>query len=191
MGYHTEFEGYVAVSPPLNTAEVAYLTRFNDSRRWDRSTGPYDTDDAGYYTSGNNDRRNKPTPGQPDLWCPWTPTPDGTALAWDGTEKPYEGEAWMAYLINHFLKPEAVVQVRLPGGLVPAEWILPKEFESFTFNHTCIGGFHARGDEPSDTWTLIVRDNVVTRKEGRVPLLPEPADVEYTVERIYPAELES
>src|ERR1044072_21081 len=169
MGYHTEFEGYVAVSPPLNAAEVAYLTRFNGSRRWDRLTGPYDTNDAGYYISGNNYRRATPPPDQPGLWCPWTPTPDGTALAWDGCEKPYAAVEWMNLLIHHFLREEAVASQPLPDG-----WVRPCEFDQFTFNHSLTGGFHAQGAAKNDAWTLLVRDNVVTHVNGHVPPLPVP-----------------
>jgi len=33
MGYTTEFDGSVRISPPLNAHEIAYLRRFAVSRR--------------------------------------------------------------------------------------------------------------------------------------------------------------
>lgn len=179
MGHHTDFEGYVGVSPPLNAAEVAYLTAFNDSRRWDRVTGPYATDDPGYYARGNNDRRHKPAPDQPGLWCPWKPTPDGTALVWDGCENPYAAVEWMRYIINHFLRPEAIVQqyttstADIPALDVPYGWVMAPEFARFTFDHACVGGFHAQGVQAKDAWTLLVRDNKVTHATAHKPLLPD------------------
>lgn len=189
MGYHTNYEGRVEISPPLNAAEVAYLRRFNESRRWDRTTGPYDTDDTYAYTRGNAGLGNRPPSGQPELWCPWRPTDDGTALEWDGCEKPYEGEAWMRYLVNHFLRPGAAVQHLLAGGDAPDGWVVPEEFARFTFNHTLNGGFHAEGEERNDVWTLIVASNDVMRAEGHVPL-PDPNAATYTAERVFPTEIE-
>ena len=37
MGYTTEFEGSVSISPPLNAHEISYLRKFAASRRMDRA----------------------------------------------------------------------------------------------------------------------------------------------------------
>ena len=37
MGYTTEFDGSVSISPPLNAHEIAYLRKFAASRRMDRA----------------------------------------------------------------------------------------------------------------------------------------------------------
>ncbi|MGD9728451.1 MAG: hypothetical protein AB7L09_02675 [Nitrospira sp.] len=42
---------------------------------------------------------------QPGLWCQWEPSGDGERLAWDGGEKFYKYEAWLAYIIDNFLSP--------------------------------------------------------------------------------------
>lgn len=42
---------------------------------------------------------------QPGLWCLWIPNEDGSAIVWDEGEKFYEYEAWMQYLLDHFLTP--------------------------------------------------------------------------------------
>lgn len=74
MGYATEFDGSVSISPPLNAHEIAYLRKFAASRRMDRARGPYFVDGSGPFGQApNNDIRdfNKPPAGQPGLWCRW------------------------------------------------------------------------------------------------------------------------
>lgn len=46
---------------------------------------------------------NEPPIGQPGLWCGWTPSVDGRGIEWDGVEKFYAFDAWLEYLIEHFL----------------------------------------------------------------------------------------
>ncbi|MFF0143555.1 hypothetical protein ACFYRN_45130 [Streptomyces sp. NPDC005227] len=151
MGYSTTFDGQVAVTPPLNASEVAFLDRFADSRRHQRPEGPYSTRDYTYDQTGYN----TPPDGQPGLWCNWEPTDDGGAgLRWNGAEKFYRATEWMQYLIDHFLKPGAHAQGQ-PG------------FEDFTFDHVVNGVIHAQGDEPGDTWDLTVTDNQATGDSPR------------------------
>lgn len=102
MGYHTNFNGLLEITPHLNAHEVAFLEEFNRTRRMARQKGPYyvksdgqfgqsheddvldfnstgiamKLDDTGNYVYGDID--NPPpehgTPAQmPGLWCPWTP----------------------------------------------------------------------------------------------------------------------
>jgi hypothetical protein len=47
MGYTTEVEGSVSISPPLNAHEIAHLRKFAASRRMDRTRGPYFVDGSG------------------------------------------------------------------------------------------------------------------------------------------------
>lgn len=172
MGYSTKFQGRVEVSPPLNAAEVAYLTAFNETRRWDRPGGPYDTSDAAEYA--NRARSSKPPEGQPHLYCPFVPTPDGTAIVWDqGEGSVYGAVEWMRYLIDHLLREEAIASQPLEQG-----WVRPREFDLFTFDHSCTGGFLAQGEEVGDVWSLLVRDNVVTHVQGHVKTLPHPGEFE-------------
>ena len=52
MGYTTEFEGSVSISPPLNAHEIAYLRKFAASRRTARARGPYFVDGSGPFGQG-------------------------------------------------------------------------------------------------------------------------------------------
>ena len=168
MGYTTDFIGHIDVYPPLNAAEQAYLTAFSESRRWRRPGGPYevpgnpraeDVDDA---PTDDIDAYNTPPAGQPGLWCQWVPCWDGCCLAFDGHEKFYDPVAWLTYLIDHFLKPGAVVS---HSGL-PA-------FDGFTFDHACEGLVVGCRRDTKELFAVRARTNVVTKETLR------PADARY------------
>ncbi|MFJ8677316.1 hypothetical protein [Streptomyces sp. NPDC093589] len=153
LGYTTDFTGTVTVAPPLNADEIAYLRKFADTRRMARERGPYFVDGTGPLGQGNDPDvvdGNRPPAGQPGLWCEWVPTDDGAGIEWSGTEKFYDADAWMRYVIDHFLRPGAHAQGQ-PG------------FERFTFDHTVDGEIEAQGEYPDDQWTLYVTNNTVTR----------------------------
>lgn len=182
MGYTTDFSGHVTVEPPLNDNEVAFLSKFAETRRMDRERGPYFVDGTGYAGQGHDeDIRdfNNPPAGQPGLWCKWVPagggedgdwTPEahndhgfGTAIYWSGAEKFYDAPEWMAYLIEHFLQP---------GGHAQGK----DGFKHFTFDHKVNGVIEAQGEDPSDVWRLVVKDNVVT-VEAAEPITYGPGQI--------------
>lgn len=152
MGYTTEFEGSISVSPPLSPAEQDFLKLFADTRHMKRAEGPYFAD--GKFGHGQNDYNksivydyNEPDPIHPGLWCHWVSNEDGTAIEWDGGEKFYHSEEWMRFLIDHFLKPDHIADL------------------SFLQGHTLNGKILAQGEEITDRWKLIVEDNVVSSIE--------------------------
>lgn len=168
MGYTTEFFGAIAVEPPLNEAECDYLERFAKSRRMDRERGPYFTEGSGFLGQGDDaDIRefNRPAEGQPGLWCQWVPDESGARIEWDGGEKFYEAERWMAYLIDHFLRPGAI-----------ASRSADPQFARFSFDHVLDGEIEAQGEEPDDKWLLRVEQNRVRIAPGRV-VYGAPTDV--------------
>ncbi|GAB2696468.1 hypothetical protein [Kitasatospora kifunensis] len=155
MGYSTEFTGHVTVAPPLDLHEIAYLRKFADSRRMHRENGPYFVDGTGPFGQGHDAdiiNYNAPDPSQPGLWCEWEPTDDGTTIEWNGAEKFYDATEWMQYLIDHFLKLGGHAQGQ-PG------------FEQFTFDHTVNGTIDAQGEDPDDTWQLIVINNLASNTQ--------------------------
>jgi hypothetical protein len=160
MGYTTYFGGMMKIDPPLNEAERGYLRRFAEVRHMERGRGPYFVEGSGYRGQGGDfDVTNvgSPPAGQPGLWCQWIPTEDGAALEWDEGEKFYEAERWMAYLIEHFLRPGAC-----------AKSVDDPQFADFSFDHRLDGEIDASGEEPDDRWLLRVADNEVFIFEGRV-----------------------
>lgn len=161
MGYNTDFSGEVNIVPPLNSAEIAYLLKFNGTRRMNCAQGPYYVERGGDYGQDYNDGVldfNNPPAGQPGLWCQWIPNEDGTALVWDENEKFYESVEWMRYLVEHFLKPGAIV----------LESISVEDFglDGFTFDHVLNGEIYAQGEDHDDQWRLVVKDNIVKRQQG-------------------------
>ena len=156
MGYTTGFAGRVEIVPPLNAEEVAYLNKFSETRRMARSKGPYFVDGTGEFGQGRDsdiEDHNHPPQGQPGLWCKWVPTDDGMYIKWSGAEKFYDSAEWMKYLIEHFIKPGA-----LAIGKVPA----------IKGGHIVNGTIDAQGEDSSDVWKLIVKDNAVFVKRGCV-----------------------
>lgn len=159
MGYTTDFDGCVTVSPPLSAEEVEYLNKFSETRRMDREKGPYYVDNAGQFGQDReNDIRdyNRPPSCQPGLWCQWVVSEDGSEISWNGCEKFYDAEDWMAYIIEHFV-----------GSNPVAKQVDPSRF-AFLQGHTVEGDIFASGEESGDLWKIEVRDNVVTRVEGHV-----------------------
>lgn len=154
MGYTTEFKGHVTIVPPLNVEELTFLKKFNETRRMNRTKGPYFVDGTGYAGQGHDDDIidfNEPPEGQPGLWCKWEPTDDGTAIQWDGAEKFYDSDTWMKYLIDHFLRPGCVAKAELPF---------------LQGNHIVNGEIQAQGEDPDDRWVLWVKNNIVATAHG-------------------------
>lgn len=148
MGYTTEFDGAIKIDPPLNQAEIDFLVKFNETRRMDRTEGPYFVDGPGFMGQDNTAgviNTNRPPACQPGLWCQWRPTDDGQFIEWDGGEKFYDSLEWMRYIIDHFLKP---------GAKAPLDFLQK--------NHTLNGEILAQGEDIRDRWTLVVTDNKVS-----------------------------
>jgi hypothetical protein len=126
MGYQTEFTGSVTVEPPLAAAQVAHLREFSEERHddWDIPNIPR------------------------SVWCDWVATDDGTAIKWNGTEKFYDGDQWMRYLIDTFIQPAG---------------------------HVVNGVIEAQGEDPDDRWDLVVTHNEVTVRDYKtVPVDADP-----------------
>lgn len=86
----------------------------------------------------------------------WVPNEDGSDLVWDGGEKFYEADAWMAYLIEHFLRPGA--HAAQSGD---------EQFAAFSFDHVLNGEIEAQGESVDDRWLLCVVNSKVTVLPGR------------------------
>jgi hypothetical protein len=144
MGYTTEFDGKFNLNKKLDKETHEFLTKLATTRRMKRKLPPeygiegeFYVDGAGYAGQDREDSivdYNKPPSTQPGLWCQWTPTHDGTAIEWDGGEKFYHYVDWIKYIIDKVLAPRGYSL----SGVV--DW---------------------RGEDWSDTGTIVVRDNKV------------------------------
>lgn len=194
MGYTTEFEGGFSLSRTLTEEELNYINKFSETRRMKRDVNklyelhkgehgnpflPYDQTygNEGEYFVGGNDHAGQDDdesiidynvpPGsperekdenfnqywtrkqlailggecQPGLWCQWIVSDEGEALIWDGGEKFYNYIEWLKYLINHFFSNWGVL---LNGKM---EWY---------------------GEDRDDIGLIIVKDNEVIVKEGKI-----------------------
>ena len=157
MGYSTEFIGEIAITPPLSEQEIDYLKKFNQTRHTQLKPNPYAVGDfePKDLINADHDIKTKnsfPPVGQPELWCNWIPTDDGTALKWSGVEKSYEMAEWLKYLIEHFI------------GLKP---LAATEFP-FLVGHSLNGEVEAFGERPKDLWKIVVENSDVTILKGNI-----------------------
>jgi hypothetical protein len=111
MGYTTEFEGRIAITPPLEPSQVAKVNAFCEERH------------AGAV---------QPHAGCPGIWCDYHVSEDGASIGWNGSEKSYEMDAWLPYLIEKFFRP---------------------------WGRTLNGMMEAQGEDRHDRWALKVEDN--------------------------------
>ena len=157
MGYTTDFLGHINIDPVLNDAEVAYLTAFSQSRRFDRPGGPYDVPMNPYAEDGpvtaEGESLSRTAEGQPGFACDWVPCVEGCCLSYNGMEKFYQADRWLRYLIDHFLRPDALAA---QSGL---RW-----FDEFTFDHTLDGLIVGRRRDTREMFALSVEDNELWRE---------------------------
>jgi hypothetical protein len=164
MGYHTDFAGCFKLDGPLTREQREYLLKFTETRRVRRdpkkaarlgdpartAAGIMEVGvEGGYFTGGlgcagqDHDESvfdgNEPPAGQPGLWCQWGPSECGQYIGWDGGEKFYEYVEWLQYIIDHFL----------------ARWGLKLN-----------GVVRWRGECPGDRGSIVVVDNVITKRAG-------------------------
>lgn len=159
MGYTTDFDGSIKVSPPLSQEEIDYLNKFSETRRMARKNGDYFVDGGGLMGQDHADDvidYNTPPAEQPGLWCQWVVSEEGGEIEWDGNEKFYEAAAWMEYIIDHFIGSDPI-----------AKRVDPTRF-GFLQGHTCEGDILAFGEDAEDLWKIEVRDNVVAEIKGHV-----------------------
>jgi hypothetical protein len=151
MGYTTDFEGGFNITPNLSQKDNEFLTKFSETRRMARNVGPEYGVEGEFYVDGtgwagqDSDTTvinyNKPPSTQPGLWCQWVPTDDGCELIWDGGEKFYNYVEWLDYLIDKILAPRG-----------------------YTLNGEC----QWFGEERDDVGVIIVKNNKVTTKVGKL-----------------------
>ena len=198
MGYSTDFNGSFRLNRPATNQEKEYFNRFGDTRRMKRDVAklmelyhgehgnpfinveghpeyaygnegeyfanddevsgqtrdksiidynvppgqiPYNGMDTFDKVWRDNAKRVSDGVCQPGLWCQWRLNDDGIDLEWDGSEKFYNYVEWLKYLINHFFSEWGI----LLNGEV--EW---------------------EGEDSRDLGKIIVADNKVTVKIGRI-----------------------
>lgn len=152
MGYTTEFEGSVKVSPPLNEHEISFLRDFNRTRRMNRTKGPLFVKGSGEFGQVRDEDIidfNGPHPDQPGLWCQWTTNEEGTEIFWDGGEKFYYAAEWMEYLLRNLFSADA-------AGYLLEHRHEDERLVHFTFDHNFSGRIEAQGEDPEDRWTIEV-----------------------------------
>lgn len=151
MGYTTEFNGEFKTDQPVDIATYKLLYGLATTRRMARRVdskygieGEFyveDTENAGQNENSNIITYNQPPKTQPGLWCQWMIQEDRQTIQWDEGEKFYYYIEWIKYLIERVLKPRG---------------------------YTVNGSVQWFGEDHGDTGKIIVKDNTVTVKRGRI-----------------------
>lgn len=161
MGYTTDFDGQFKLDHALTPEHLEYLQAFSETRRMKRAAvlsvtrqdplreavGLPIGEDGAYFVGTDRMEwnaadilnHNEPPAGQPGVWCKWIPTEDGLAIEWDRAEKFYDYVEWLAYLVEHFLKP---------------------------WGYTLNGEVSWQGEDTDDFGILVVSDNRVGIRQG-------------------------
>ena len=168
MGYTTEFNGSFRLDKPLTPEQTKYLKMFASTRRVQRNAelasaqpdpfraaigmlpigieGEYFVNGDGYdffEPEGKSSviNYNRPPATQPGLWCQWIPNDMGTEISWDEGEKFYEYVAWIAYIIEHFIRP---------------------------WGYTLEGSVTWSGEDSGDIGRIVIENNEITVQAGKV-----------------------
>ena len=169
MGYHTEFDGELQIDPPLNATEIECLNDFFSTRH----PGPLDeffTKEPNWLSEMLVGDDIRPKPG---VWCDLKAT--ATTLAWNRDGNGYEFAAWVGWVIDHLLGPQA-------KPVIAAHLAEDQRLAAFTCDHVVDGAITAHGEDPDDRWALLVRDNVVETSQStplyghQVLITPEQAE---------------
>jgi hypothetical protein len=86
-----------------------------------------------------NERRIRELEAQPSLWLKWEVSEDGSELRWNQAEKFYYYKEWLEYLIDRFFNKWEVV---------------------------LNGRIRYIGEDRGDRGSIIIEDNIVTRRIG-------------------------
>lgn len=81
MGYNTEFEGSIEITPALTVDEYVTMEKLTRTRH-------------------ENNRMYGGSGEAPGYYCDWRFAPDGGSLAWSGAEKSYEMDKWLELIVK-------------------------------------------------------------------------------------------
>lgn len=164
MGYTTNFTGKMKIDPPLNSDQVNYINKFNNTRRMSRDAsicakmpdpvreavglpvgieGEFFVGGLGFAGQDNDKsilEHNSPSSTQPGLWCQWEVTENGKYLKWDGGEKFYDYIEWLRYIQDNMLKP---------------------------WGSSLEGTIKWKGEDSSDRGAILAIDGEIISKEGK------------------------
>lgn len=140
MGYITKFTGHFTLNPVLTKTQVQYLLKFSNTkhikhdpielqRKYQGSfslngnygidgeffVGPIPKETIDLHPPHHLPIQQVQSPStQPNYWCHWVVSSDGSSLMWDGRENFYDYVAWLKYLISKFFNPW---NIKLTGSI--------------------------------------------------------------------------
>ncbi|MGL5930342.1 MAG: hypothetical protein ACRCY8_15535 [Dermatophilaceae bacterium] len=155
MGYDTEYLGHLEVTPPLNRAEVEWLSGFAD---WgalpdgDLFMLPMNPR-AALAVAFRNAGDGVPGPRNiPYGIRDWRVSDDGTRISWRRAPKSNDAACTLTFLVETYLGVDAAAR----SSDHP-------DFAAFTFDHRLDGLIVGERDDTEELFLLEVNDSVVTR----------------------------
>lgn len=82
MGYTTNFDGHLTITPALPAKLIEKINAFCEERH-----------------------EGKTATNVGEIWCNWEVSADGTSIQWNGSEKAYGMFEWIKYLDTTYIKP--------------------------------------------------------------------------------------
>lgn len=153
MSHDTEYLGHLTVTPPLNPAEVEWLSGFAD---WGAiSDGdPYRLPmnpraELVHAFAQRNGAMRQPgiVPAGVRDWRVWA---NGVGISWQRAPNSNDAEATMRFLVDHYLRPDA--RAKHLGG---------DDFAQFTFDHRLDGVVAAWRSDTEELYLIRVEDNEI------------------------------
>ncbi len=163
MGYDTEYLGHLNVTPPLNPAEVEWLSGFAD---WaalpDGDPFRLPMNPRAELAQAFRDRggaMSRPSMVPAGIRH-WRVCADGDRISWRWAPKSNDARAALRFLVDHYLGPDAT-----------AKNCGRRDFEQFTFDHRLDGVIAACRNDTDELFLITVVDSAIDT-ETLVPGIP-------------------
>ncbi|WP_295697499.1 hypothetical protein [Lapillicoccus sp.] len=157
-GYSTTYIGHLDITPPLNAAEVEWLTalaEWQGGPQGDVFTVPMNPRavwSLAMAKAGGSIASSAPE-GMPRGTTDWRPCLDGCRLEWDRIEKSNDAIPSIRFLVDHFLGPQALA--RDAGG---------DDFAAFSFDHALDGVIAAYRDDTEELFLIRAEDSRLSQE---------------------------
>lgn len=156
MGFNSAYLGYLTISPPLNSAEVEWLSGFADwaglpdGDPYSLPMNPRAALAQAFHDAGGS---MSPTGNVPYGVQHWRVCEHGDRISWHRSEKSNDAIAALRFLVDHYLGPGA----RAQGSDNP-------DFADFTFDHRLDGVVAGARDDTDELFLVRVCDSVFSHE---------------------------
>lgn len=166
MNFETVLFGAAFISPKLDGETKNFINLFSKTRHCLRTDKYMAEDNTNAVDSQGNISiapisgllsANGTMSGQPEHthWCFWEAV--DSQIVWNGSDKFYQPEKWLKYLIDHFLKQDCLASLSAKTDE------RHKHFQNFG-GYSCEGYFLVQGESIDDAFEIFIEDNCVFKR---------------------------